>query len=110
MTSKIFKSTFLVGVFSVLACVGIFLGVLNQYFEMRIFTELQVQASYAAQGVEKAGIDYFSGLKSDNRITWVDKDGTVLYDNKTDASQLENHLNREEIKQAMESGSGESAR
>ncbi len=44
------------------------------------------------------------------RITWVSADGTVLYDNDASADQLENHLDRPEIVQALESGEGESVR
>ena len=110
MTAKIFKSTFLVGVAALVACAAMFIGVLYQYFEARLFTELQGEAGYVARGVEVAGESYFDGLHSDNRVTWVDAGGTVLYDNEADAATMENHANREEIKQAMETGSGKEAR
>jgi two-component system, OmpR family, phosphate regulon sensor histidine kinase PhoR len=110
MTSKIFKSTFLAGVVCIIACAAVFLGILYQYFEARIFTELQTEADYVSQGVEKAGSSYFDGLISDNRVTWVAKDGTVLYDTQVDAVTMENHASREEIKEAMENGSGKSVR
>uniref|UniRef100_UPI00405788B6 ATP-binding protein n=1 Tax=Agathobacter sp. TaxID=2021311 RepID=UPI00405788B6 len=44
------------------------------------------------------------------RITWIDMDGKVLYDNRTDAKNMENHANRPEIMEAMEHGEGESVR
>ena len=44
------------------------------------------------------------------RITWIDEDGTVLYDNDADISGLSNHLDRPEIKQAFAKGEGESTR
>lgn len=50
-------------------------------------------------------------LMNDNlRITWVDVDGTVLYDNDMDAASLENHKNRPEVKKAFETGVGEEVR
>lgn len=110
MTSKIFKNTFLVGVLSLLACAAVFMGVLYQYFEARIFTELQSEAAFVTQGVEKAGGSYFGGLTSDNRVTWVAADGTVLYDNKADAASMENHLSRQEIQDAINTGSGRTVR
>lgn len=55
MTAKIFKSTFLVGVTALIACAALFIGVLYQYFEARLFTELQSEAGYVARGVEVAG-------------------------------------------------------
>ncbi len=50
-------------------------------------------------------------LRSDNpRITWISSDGTVLYDNGADVSGLPNHLDRPEIRDAVQYGSGESIR
>ncbi|MBQ9421616.1 MAG: two-component sensor histidine kinase [Lachnospiraceae bacterium] len=46
----------------------------------------------------------------DHRITWVSADGTVLYDNDTDASGLPNHQDRPEITEALSNGSGSSVR
>ena len=44
------------------------------------------------------------------RLTWIENDGTVLYDTVTDAESLENHADRAEVKQALEYGEGESTR
>ncbi len=44
------------------------------------------------------------------RITWINTDGTVLFDNDTDATGLSNHFDRPEIRQALENGEGESVR
>ena len=44
------------------------------------------------------------------RITWIDTDGTVLYDNENDETVLENHLNRPEVKEAISNGEGDSDR
>ncbi len=44
------------------------------------------------------------------RVTWIDQDGTVLYDNDTDATQMENHADRPEFTQALESGEGQVTR
>lgn len=46
----------------------------------------------------------------DLRITWIDEDGTVLYDNDKDTNELENHADRPEVKKALEKGIGESVR
>ncbi len=46
----------------------------------------------------------------DVRITWVDVDGTVLYDNEADARSMENHMDRPEIQEAFRDGSGWNAR
>ena len=46
-------------------------------------------------------------IKEELRITWVDKDGTVIYDNDVDPATLDNHKDRPEIRDALKSGSGE---
>ena len=46
----------------------------------------------------------------DLRVTWIAKDGTVLFDNDLDISQLPNHKNRPEVKKALFQGEGESVR
>lgn len=58
-----------------------------------------------------SGMDYLNGLEAkDYRITWIDADGTVLFDNAVNANEMENHLKREEIKEALADGYGESVR
>lgn len=47
---------------------------------------------------------------SANRITWIDRDGTVLFDSVAKAEDMENHADRDEVQQAMKTGEGESTR
>ena len=42
--------------------------------------------------------------KDEIRITWIDKDGTVIYDNEADASVMENHKDRPEVIAAQKYG------
>ena len=80
---------------------------LKQIADLLVETEL-FQNAYA-EG--KENIEDLGRLSSENlRITWIDKDGTVLFDNDTDISGLSNHLDRPEIQVAFESGEGESIR
>ena len=44
------------------------------------------------------------------RITWISADGSVLYDNDTNAAVMSNHLDRPEIREALTDGEGESMR
>lgn len=44
------------------------------------------------------------------RITWIDSDGTVLFDNDNSVAQLENHSDRPEVQEALRDGEGESDR
>jgi hypothetical protein len=95
-----------------LASVILFMGVLYNYFSNVQRTQLKMETELASQGVSEEGLDYFDGLDiADNfRITWIDADGTVLFDSKSDSNEMENHLEREEIQQALKEGIGESSR
>ena len=101
MTKKIFRNCLAVGIWVFLLSIALFMGMLYQYFTQRMTTELETEAWLVARGVETMGMEYLEGLHAVNRITWVDRDGTVLYDNTADASTMENHGDREEIRQAM---------
>ena len=81
--------------------IALFLGMLYQYFSNQLMTELETETWLVAQGVELNGMDYLTGLNTENRVTWVDTDGTVLYDSQADETAMENHGDREEIQQAM---------
>ncbi len=110
MTKRIFRSILTVTLAALLACLVLIIGVLHAYFLERVEVELANQTVYIAQGVEQNGLDYFDGLQSRSRITWVAADGTVIYDNQEDASQMENHADREEIRDALILGHGQSER
>ena len=74
-------------------------------------TELEKEAFYAAQGVESSGMEYLEKLDGKNsRITLIDQDGSVLYDSQAEASSMENHKDREEVKEAAETGKGKAVR
>ena len=75
-------------------------------------SELVTQCKYIATALEKTDMDYLSaiGRESENRITLIASDGTVLYDNFAHASTLENHLDRPEVAAALKNKSGEATR
>ena len=90
-----------VGISVFLLSVALFMGVLYQYFGNQLTEELETEAWLVAKGVETMGMDYLDGLKSSSRITWIDQDGTVLYDSVADPATMKNHADREEIQEAM---------
>ncbi|MBR5521725.1 MAG: PAS domain-containing protein [Oscillospiraceae bacterium] len=111
MTSKIFKSIVSVAVAAITACLVIITGVLYSYFGNLQQTQLKDELSLAANAVEQMGEGYLETLDSDRyRLTWVDTDGTVIFDSHADVASMENHKNREEIAQAFKHGFGSSIR
>ena len=111
MNSKIFRSSFLTSMLVLFATLALITGVLFDYFELQLQNELKSEASYISYAVKDEGPSYIDNFKSsEKRITLIDKDGTVLADTSADAAALGNHADREEVKQAFESGSGTSVR
>ena len=111
MTKRIFKSILLAAFVVLLASTGLTLGVLYNHFGNQLEKELRTEAEYLAIAVEKEGMKAFDSLPAEaQRITYVDTDGTVLFDNAAEADQMENHKEREEIEEAMETGRGSAVR
>lgn len=111
MTKKIFKSILSVALVILLSSLVMIIGVLYDYFRGVQKNQLRTELAFAAEGVEVSGAAYLEGLNDDScRITLVGEDGTVLYDSVESADKMENHADREEIKEAREYGTGEASR
>lgn len=111
MTKKIFHSILLVAGTVLLASLLVIMGCLYEYFGSVEKKQLRDELELAAVAVKENGTEYLSQLSSERyRLTWIENDGTVLYDTVTDAESLENHADRVEVKQALEYGEGESTR
>ncbi len=111
MNKKIFRSSFLTAFLVLAAAIIMIMGILFDLFGRQILREVESEARYISQAVENEGVSYLSGLTEiDRRITLVAPDGTVVFDNQADAASLDNHGDREEIREAMETGTGTSAR
>lgn len=54
--------------------------------------------------------DVLSNLVDNTRATLITEDGTVLFDSNASVAQMENHLDRPEIQDALRTGKGEDAR
>ena len=111
MTKRVFRSIFLASLAVLLAALALILGALYTYFSDVQAEQLRLQTALVAHALETEGVSYFDDLDtSDRRITWIAADGTVLYDSRSDSGVMENHLEREEVKAALATGSGTSFR
>lgn len=111
MNKKIFRFTCFTTLFALVASAVFIIGILFDTFENQILTEVESEAGYIAQAVENEGVSFLKSLgDTDRRITLIDHDGTVVFDNRADTLSLDNHSQRDEIKQAMETGKGMSVR
>ena len=111
MTSKIFRSTVFVAVVVLLCSLGIVIGVLYNHFTGVQVEQLKDELSLAVTGTEQYGNAFLENVEADRfRVTWIDTDGTVLFDTQVDQSVMENHADREEIREAFATGSGSAVR
>ena len=112
MTNRIFRSIIAVAMAVLLASLLLTVGALYSYFTQVQFSQLREETTLAAHALTNEGSAYFDALDEtlQCRITWIGADGTVLYDSHSDHGAMENHLQRQEVKDALESGHGESVR
>ena len=111
MTSKIFKSILSVALVVLLASLIVIMGALYPYFGDVQESQLRDELSLAAEATQQLGEGYLNNLDSDRyRLTWVNADGTVIFDSHADTASMENHAAREEIREALVSGTGSSTR
>ena len=111
MSKRIFRSVLLVALLVFLTTLMLTVGVLYNYFSDVLMSQLRNETELTARGVENGGVGYLDTLeRGDYRITWVGADGTVLYDSSSRSDAMENHLQRQEVREAMEKGYGESVR
>ena len=111
MTKKIFRSITAVAMTVLLAGLLLATTFLHSYFNQSQVNQLKEELSLVAKSVDNVGIEYFDNFDSSLfRFTLISPDGTVLYDSQVDANEMDNHLEREEIAEALKDGKGSSAR
>lgn len=111
MTCKIFRAIFGATLAVLLLSFLVFTAVLYGNFQNLGRQQLSDELEMAAQGSEKVGDEFLGSIGSSvYRFTWVDADGEVLFDSDMSSGDMGNHIDREEINEALESGRGNSSR
>ena len=116
MTKRIFRSIFGVALIILLTVFAFAVGTMYDFFMAEQEKELKNEGNYIAIGIEKNGLDYLEEIQAvDNpliahRVTWIDSSGIVIFDSEKEAHTMDNHKNREEVKDALEVGEGISRR
>jgi two-component system phosphate regulon sensor histidine kinase PhoR len=112
MSKRIFWGIFIVAVVVLAACLALVLGVTYRHNISEYETRMEKETEFIARGVELDGKTYLNALtaQTELRITWIRPDGSVIYDNFSDPSVMENHADREEVREALSSGTGRSVR
>ena len=104
---------------AILAILATVVGITIIYyslFQKQVRADLSVSAKllkdthyFESVNVDTDKIDLSTDIE-ELRVTWVDEDGTVLYDNDTSAELLTNHNDRPEIQEAFDNGEGQAVR
>lgn len=111
MTKKIFRSSLLTALLVLVVSLFFIFGILYRYFEEQLINELKSKVDYISYAINFGGADELEKIQIDNeRITLISPDGTVIADTEANAGEMENHIERDEVKQALENGSGTSVR
>ena len=111
MTKRIFGAIAAVSLGMFTLMMVLLVGMVYRQSAQMQLRQMRTQAELVVQAVSREGEAYFDGIDIENcRITWIDSDGTVLYDNRSDSLTMENHMEREEIYEAFTQGYGESTR
>ena len=83
----------------------------SSIYEKNEIIELQNECSLVIKGYELDDISYLESIEDSSlRVTLIDLEGNVIFDNQLDESEMENHASREEFKEAKENGYGISKR
>lgn len=114
MKNKIFRALVALAAMAVLVASGLITFLVSQDYFNETKKELAQEARYISIGLESGGNDFLNKIAAENgsnvRITLIDKDGIVLFDNQAEAKTLENHAMRQEIMEAVAVGAGEAER
>lgn len=111
MRRRILLTIFGTAIFTSLISLLMLASITYNYIDETTSESLMAQLNYISQAVEDEGIDYLNHVEEKRyRITWIDEDGDVIFDNRVDASKMENHANREEFIDAKENGLSQTQR
>ena len=83
----------------------------SSIYEKNEIIELQNECSLVIKGYKLEDISYLESIEDSSlRVTLIDLEGNVIFDNQLNESEMENHASREEFKEAKENGYGISKR
>jgi two-component system phosphate regulon sensor histidine kinase PhoR len=110
MKKRIYRNMLLLTAIAVTVTSLLVALVMYREFNRRMQQEIKNEARFLSIGYNKYGEGVIIGIGDQiltSRITWIDSDGTVLYDSATEAETMENHGNRPEVINALENGFGQ---
>ena len=114
MTKKILAGVIGVSLVIMLVCVGLVMGIMYDYMGEKIDEQMASEAILAEEAWLTGGEAFLDRMEDrpdiKSSITLIDSQGKVLYDSVADQSSMENHMEREEVKEALTEGIGKASR
>lgn len=115
MRKKINRRLYFLGIITLILTNVLSLFVYYNFYKKETEKEITMRSTALTYSLNEPGdnIEYLKGYVAklpEMRITYIDSDGKVLFENRKDKEDLENHLNREEIEQAIATGEGSAKR
>lgn len=116
MKKKIFRNMLLMTVIALLvAAIGILLGCYRFFstqFEQQVAREGEIISDALNEMNDTQQMDFLNNFSTDEplRITLIQEDGQVIFDNMYDSGSLENHLQRPEVQEALTNHQGQDVR
>lgn len=113
MRAKIQKSMLLLICAAVISSFVMLEIVFYAYALNQMKKEVKQEVEYIVAAIAISGTSYLDEMDAaavDTRLTLISEEGEVLYDSQEDEYTFQNHAGRKEIREALESGSGEALR
>lgn len=113
MKKKMLKSITILVIISIILTFSFTIYLLYDQSHKQMEETVQNEAGYVGKALEDYGEDYLGaevdGISA-SRITLIGSDGTVLYDSAENPAEMENHKDRPEVQEALNTGSGKEIR
>ena len=113
MKKKMNRMFVVISLVAIILTTGLITVVYYNLFRGQVLADLKdylvvmQEAAEAGDGLEALGARL---VEREIRVTLIEPSGEVIFDNEVNKDALENHLSRPEIKEALDSGEGESVR
>ena len=113
MKKKINRMLVMISILAIVLTTGLITAAYYSLFYSQVMSDLKDYSELVREAIDaRADLETIGkGMASQKlRVTLVDFQGNVLYDNEVSSDSLENHLDRPEVRGAMETGEGEAVR
>ncbi len=110
MNKRIFQTVFFSIILTLVLVLAVSITVFYSTYERRIEDDLYAELRFLAAASEDGTEDVREIAIPGHRVTIIAQDGSVLFESEADPEEMENHLQRPEVQEAIIYGFGEDTR